>query len=218
MIKPRSEGTIDLPCSVRRALQIFAALSLVCCFAELVCRLHFHNGFPYVWPLMPYYPPFEDFTIFRSRFAAFHTGSFFSAPGYPFTYPAPLALIFAALFRTPWPLRTFLSSILLGFAAAAAMFVRALRREGLSNFGIFAVISAFAVSFPMWFEIEQANSESLVWLIGALGLWAFLRDRPYAAAACFSIAGSMSYSLSSFSGCWWHAGSTSNWHSDVLSA
>jgi len=191
MLKLRSEGMIDLPCSIRRSLKIFAALVLVCCFAEIVCRLHYHNGFPYVWPLMPYYPPFEDFTILEPRFASFHTGSFFSAPGFPFTYPAPLALAFAALFRCPWPLRTFLFSILLGFASATAIFVRALRREGLSNLGTFAVISAFAVSFPMWFELEQANSESVVWLIGALGLWAFLRDRSYAAAACFSIAGSM---------------------------
>lgn len=179
-----SQGTTDLPCSVRRALQTFAALSLVCCFAELVCRVHYHSGFPYVWPLMPYYPPFADFTVLEPRFAFFHTGIFFSAPGYPFPYPAPLGLALAALFRLPWPLGTFLTSILLGFALATAVFVRALRREGLSEVGIVAVICAFAVSFPLWFELEQANSEALVWLIGVLGLWAFLRDRPYAAAAC----------------------------------
>jgi len=39
VLKLRSEGTIDLPCSIRRTLQSLRYLVLVCCFAEIVCRL-----------------------------------------------------------------------------------------------------------------------------------------------------------------------------------
>ncbi|GAC1356281.1 MAG: hypothetical protein NVSMB3_02400 [Acidobacteriaceae bacterium] len=185
-----TQTKISLPPAVLRALQVFAALYLVCFVAELLCRFSLHYGFPYIWPLQPYYPPFSDFTFFAQLRPGFHSGLFFTA-AQPFNYPATLAVVFEALFQLPFPLPSYLLLILLGFVLGARLFVRALRQEGLSTSSLFLLISALAVSYPLWFELEQANIEALVLLIITLGLWSFLRNRPYAAAVCFGIATSM---------------------------
>lgn len=190
MLARLSQDAISLPVSVRRALKVFAVLTLLCLLAELVSRFHYHYGFPYIWPLQTFYPPFADFNFFKPRVSVFHTRAFFAASP-PFNYPATLGVVLEALFLMPAPVPTFLFMIMLGFILGAAVMVRALWREGLSIPGIVALLAAFFASIPLWFEFEQANIEALVLLLIALGLWTFLKHRPYAAAACFSIAASM---------------------------
>jgi hypothetical protein len=57
---------------------------------------------------------------------------------------------------------------------------------------LFITVCLF-LSFPLWFEVKQANIEICVWVIVACGVFTFLRDRSFAAAVCFGIAGSMKF-------------------------
>jgi hypothetical protein len=50
---------------------------------------------------------------------------------------------------------------------------------------------ALTTSYPLWFELKQANMEICSWVLLALGLWTFMRGRGYAAAVCFGIAAAM---------------------------
>ncbi len=179
-----------LPKILLRVLQLFAVLYLICGLTETFCRLR-HWGYPYVWPLTPPYPPFVDFTYVIPRFAHYGTKQFFPADKFPFTYPAPLAMIFEAFAAGSKPLFMFLTAVLLTFAAAGLLFGRALKKAGLGAMGRSALLVAYAGSFPLWFTVQQGNCEPLVWAVTSLGIWAFLREKAVLAAVLFGFAGSL---------------------------
>src|ERR1039458_565384 len=92
----------------------------------------------------------------------------------------------------PHELRVFLCFVLLCAVVATFLFGRALIRRGLNRWATILLMSfALTTSYPLWFELKQANMEICSWVLLALGLWAFMRGRGYAASACFGIAGAL---------------------------
>ncbi len=193
-MKPASPlDAIALPPILRRFVQLLASLTLLCGLSELFCTsvLHLHARYGFVL-LDEWYP---DFRFFADRFASLHTLEFFTrTPEHPFMYPAPVALPYALFFRgVPHHAQSlFLLTILLSFLAAAALLARALRARGLNTASAAAfTASTLLLSFPIWFLYRQANMEFAIWLILSIGLWSLFHQRPYTAAICIGIAGSM---------------------------
>jgi len=178
-------------------LMIFIKVSLLLFFAcgvvEEFCKHVLHLGWPYDYPLLVPNQTFWDLTLYQYRFNFFHHPQFFQTnPYFPFMYPAPVAVLYDVFYRSPRPLQTFLGFILVSFLAAAAVLCRALLQRGVPMHKSVSFIAAsLFLSYPLWFDIKQANIEIGIWVLVVLGVRAFCKGRGYSAAACFGIAGSM---------------------------
>lgn len=173
-------------------VQLF--LILACVAAEIFCHFVLHLGAPYDYPFLARGETFWDFILFFHRFRFFHRPEFFTVdPGYPFLYPAPVAVLYEVFFVFRiFSLPLFLLFILECFVVSAFMLDRTLQRRGLSsNRSAGFVAASLLLSYPLWFDIKQGNIEIGIWLFVALGVWAFCAGKGYKAAACFGIAGSM---------------------------
>ena len=181
-----------LPLPLRVFVGVAASLLAVAATAEAVCRYVLHYGYPYRSPLMD--DRFADLTQLVPRFQHLHTLQFFTDSwDQPFMYPAPVAACYRAFFFfVPHESRVFVCFVSLCAAVVALLFCRNLVRHGLGRpASVFLVTFALLTSYPLWFEIGRANMEICSWLFVALGLWAFMRERGYSAAACFGIAGAL---------------------------
>lgn len=138
-----------------------------------------------------------DLHAYRDRWHLLHTPGFFSAPGFPWYYPAPAAFVYAPLYKlVGWHTERqttalFLLSGLLLAGAAALLLARGLMRAGLTapQAGAFVVLSA-ATSYPFYCAFERGNIEAFLWLAPALGCWCLLRRQYFAASVLFGIGGS----------------------------
>ena len=183
---------VKMPPSLQLFLRVAAALLATAVLTEGVWRYVYHRGAPYDSPLLHSY--FPDLLNLWPRFQHLHTLQFFTDTQDPaFMYPAPVAVCYRAFFAfVPHELRAFLIFVSLSAVVAASLFGRTLVRRGLSPWATILLLGfALTTSYPLWFEIKQANLEICSWVLLALGLWAFMRGRGYTAAACFGIAGAL---------------------------
>lgn len=162
---------------------------LICAYYGLVR----HMGYPRSWPLFLPAARFSDFTIFQGRFQHFHSMAFYAAPGLPFTYPAPVAMIYEFYYNfTPRPLAFFLATIMLAGIIPAALFGRALIRRGLRpNVAYSFAATLVLTSYPLALMIDRANMEIMVWIVLAIGMWAYATGRLRTAAVFFGVAASL---------------------------
>jgi Glycosyltransferase family 87 len=89
-------------------------------------------------------------------------------------------------------LRLFLGFIVASFVVAGLLFGRELVKRGVAvakAAGFVALSLVFA--YPVWYDLKQGNIEICVWVMVALGVWAFCKGHGYSAAACFGVAGAM---------------------------
>ena len=188
MTNPEPQCRVSLPLNVRSALRLFLGLTVVCVAIEMFCGfvLHLPRHSPYTQPFFME-PIFSDFLTFNSLFHVFHSPAFITSPGVPFTYPAVTAAAQALFFLFPNPLGSFLGAILLGFFIGGFLLFRSLRREHVAMASAMVVVLAYGISYPLWLEFTRANTEFLVWIVVTVGLWAFMRERPYVAAAFFGL-------------------------------
>ncbi len=133
-----------------------------------------------------------DFLAFQDRFEHFRTPQFWAPYDYPFTYPAPMAVLFAALYRIPHALRFYLLGCVAALGAGAVATARAIAARGYT----FVAALGFALTipvlaWPVWLLLGSANTEGLVALLTAAGMFAFLRRRWMIASAAFACAGSL---------------------------
>lgn len=181
-----------LPRSFFLFILINGLSSTVCATAELTCWL---LHYPEV-----YYNPFfvglrfYDFDSFQERFHFLHSAGFFDLTQlWPFAYPAPCALVYQFFFQfgIPTSLNLYLAFCSAIFLGVFVCFGIALVHRGLPPGRVaFFVGSGYLLAFPFWFLFQRANLEILVFVSLAVGLWAFLKNRGYTAAACFALAAS----------------------------
>jgi hypothetical protein len=186
-------STRSLPGPLRVFLQVNALVTATCLLTELFCRLR-HLPETY---LNPFYIGFRfyDFDSFQKRFHDLHTLAFFRVdqPS-SFSYPAPAAFVYATFFPlgVEASLNTFLAFTIICFFGAAFVFAGALMQRGTPARTSFVyTAAAVALAFPFWFCFQRGNIEIVVWVVLALGLWAFTREHDYAAAFCFGLAASL---------------------------
>ncbi|ADV82680.1 glycosyltransferase family 87 protein [Terriglobus saanensis] len=142
------------------------------------------------WPhWFPFFSPnarFTDFTIFRDRFRYFHQASFFAtegfpSAGYPFSYPAPAAVVLNLFFAAgKWDSRLLLAFNISIFFFGACWLYLALIRRGISKPHSFLFIGLSGLlGYPILFLINRGNIEGVCWLFTASGVWAFWSKRWY---------------------------------------
>ena len=183
-------GKSGLSHPLQRFLQVFLALWLMALFACWVGRDLLH------WPPSNWYPLFRwedrftDFTVFQERFKHFHDPDFFALAGFPFTYPAPVALVYEGfyLFGSS-SLNAYLCFCLIVFGVAGIFLGRAMCRRGLGVLPTVAFVGlSFLLSYPFWFLIDRGNVEIVDWLLVALGVAAYWNKKWCLAAALFGFA------------------------------
>ena len=187
-----------IPRVLRLFLVVDLALLAVASTCELISRFVLHLGDPYNSPLLHEY--FPDVVDMRPRYDFYHSLRFFTDTQHPpCMYPATTAALYKLLYLfRPYDLAAFFVIALAIALSAAILFTRELVRRGLNQTQAIALmVTVVATSFPLWYELKQANIEIVVWLILTVGLWCFFRDpgltggTGYAAAACFGIAAAM---------------------------
>jgi Glycosyltransferase family 87 len=178
-------------------LRIFAVVVCVSTAATwlivLAARMH-HLPYPYNWPFFIPDDHLHDFFDYFVRFKLLHQASFFTAPGYPFTYMAPGVLLyrFFYLFGIVHGFVVYISII-----AAALIFGIAKIRSAMQEHGIRSesadafLLLLILTSFPIAFCVERGNLEIIVAIGLALGTWAYWKERTWTAAILWGVFGSV---------------------------
>jgi len=182
-----------LPPVLREFLWVTVGLSVVSAGYCLVMLLMFHRSYPYVWPFFLPDMRFSDFFVYVNKFPLFHQAAFFTT-GFPFTYPAPMALIYRVFFLLgdTVDLCAFLTVLSLAFVVPAVLFGRALAKRGLSGKAAMVVAGVgLLLSWPVLVVFDRGNVEVFVWVALAIGTWAYAREKEWTAAAMFGIAASL---------------------------
>lgn len=182
--------------SLPPVLRMFALWSVLlgvgCVGTAGFCRFVLHLApNPYGSIALPQGEDHGDARMFDVRIHHFHEHSFFSADwGSPFLYPAPNAVFYRVFAFTPEMHKPFLIGIAILILALAIGLLRELRRRGVATLPA-ALFSGAALlsSYPFYFELNRANVEIYISGLSGLGIWAFLRDRPWLAATLIGVAG-----------------------------
>ena len=171
------------------ALAAMAALSFI---YSLVMTLLLHTPHPYGVTL--FWDGFvgSDFSVFSERSQHFGTPSYWNEFRYPFTYPAPLAVVFAMFFRLPHPLAIYWMVCAVGLFAWAAWLFRGFASEGIkpSHAKAFVILIA-AASWPVVTLFNTANIEGLLAIILGAGVYAVLREKFWLGATLIGLASAM---------------------------
>jgi hypothetical protein len=175
--------------SVSSALKTYLAVlgglwSVALLFAA-VRGVIFRQGYPFNTFLFIPSLRYSDFTVYDSRFAVWGQGDrFFSLPGFKFDYPAPMLLGQLAFYKLSGaPLYTYLLTVVL-FAITGGILATMIVPKD-SRVRLLAGAAAFCTavfSYPLFFLLDRANIEGLVWIATSLGL-AFFATRRYSRAA-----------------------------------
>lgn len=134
----------------------------------------------------------SDFKIFAERSHHFRTPSYWDEYNYPFTYPAPLALVFAAFYALPQPLSLYIGLCVAGLLVWAVWVARGLTIAGVhwreaAGFAILILL----LSWPVVLLLNTANMEGLLAIVLSAGVYAVLRDRLWLGATLIGLAASM---------------------------
>jgi hypothetical protein len=134
----------------------------------------------------------SDFTVFGERSQHFGKPAYWDEFNYPFTYPAPLGVVFALFFKLPHPLAIYFMACAIGLAEWAWWLARNLTSQGIGSTDAAAfIILTLAASWPIVALFNTGNIEGLVAIILAAGVYAVLRERFWLGATLIGLAASM---------------------------
>jgi hypothetical protein len=183
-----------MPAVFRAFLLVVVFLSAAFLASEWYCRHSATlNHMPYTHFTLDPSDDYADFRMFVVRFQHFHHSDFFSPQwGSPFLYPATVGTLYEPFyaFHLRYVGQRFLAELALCMGLLALWFRRALMRHGLSMPA--ATIFAFGAalfSYPFYFEFNRGNMEIFIWGFAALGVLAFVRNKPWQAATWIGLAG-----------------------------
>jgi hypothetical protein len=133
---------------------------------------------------------FDDLVEFLPVYRLLHTAQFFMGiGGSRVAYPPFGAVIYALIYATGHPVAFYVGTAVVWLSAA----VWGLRRE-LLRYGICEVtallfpLTVALASFPIAGLLQRGNIELFLWILAAMGTWAFLRGHEDAAAALWGLA------------------------------
>jgi len=184
--------TTRLPKALQRFAYSIAAMGLLSLVYTIVMTHVSRTPHPYGVTL--FWGDFvgSDFTTFAERSHHFGTPSYWDEFNYPFTYPAPLGVVFALLFRLPNPLAIYLALCVAGLISWAVWLARGLASSGVrSTHAAAFVVVILAASWPVVALLNTANIEGLLALFLAAGVYAVLCDRFWLGATLIGLAASM---------------------------
>ena len=180
---------------VDRALFLFLTLLFGCFFFEwgfaAIQHFHLHARFPLTTPLFNPAERFRDWTDLLPRARQFGSPGLLLRQdlGIPFLYPVPCLYIVVLFTRlSPHTTTIFLLFTVATFVLATVLFSRHLQSLHAGWLFQAAVWATLLLGEPAQFLIDRGNMEVFLWLAIALGLVAFVRQKPYLAAIAFAIA------------------------------
>ncbi len=179
------------PVLTRVAWVMTAMLAASVIFTAVFTHL-LHTPEPFGIPWFWHGQQWPDFRVFQDQSLHFRTPAYWDDYGYPFTYPAPLAVTFGLFYRMPHPLKTYFIVLALGCTAWTIWLTRGLIISGLAmrESLAFALI-ILLTSWPVWYLIDTTNIEGLMAILLALGVLAVLRGNSWLGAVLIGIAASM---------------------------
>ena len=181
-----------IPSALQRFWLVMVAMTLASMVYTLAATFLFHATYPYGLPLFFADDRWFDFTIYHDRFQHFRQSSFWNSYEYPFTYPAPLAVLYGVLYKIPHVLRYYLVAYAGATITAALIFIRALRERGLGAvIAITFTATLVLFNYPLRTLFESANTEGVVAILAGCGVYSILRERCWLGATLLAIAGTM---------------------------
>ncbi len=185
-------GKFPLPAILRRFMTAIIALTVASWGISYFCYRVLHLHYPYSYPMVPRQFRQLDFTMYA--------GCFPQLPHFPETcanstaYPAPALMVYQFFYLFPHPLLVFMATGVSMFVAAAVLLARALVRRGVARRSAYLFTGAALIcSYPILFAMDQGNIEVYLWLLLALGVWAYMRGGWMLAATLFGVAASMKF-------------------------
>lgn len=183
---------LKLPPAMLLFLLAITAMTLLSVAYTLVATYVLKLPYPYGLPLFFADDRWFDFTIYHDRFLHFGTPAFWDSYEYPFTYPAPLAVLYAVLYQIPHALRYYLVAYAAVVVAAALTMRRILAESSIGSPAAIAFTAAFfAFNYPLRTLFESANTEGIVAILAAFGVFYVLRDRCWLGGALIALAGTL---------------------------
>ena len=183
-------GKFPLPAILRRFAVAIAVLTVAAWGISFFCYRVLHLHYPYSYPMVPRQFRQLDFTMYSSCFP--------QLPHFPETcanytaYPASALMVYQFFFLFPHPLLVFMAAGVGVFAVAAILLARALVRRGVAWRSAYLYCGAALIcSYPILFVMDRGNIEVYLWLVLALGVWAYMRGGWTLAATLFGVAASM---------------------------
>jgi hypothetical protein len=135
-------------------------------------------------------PYFRDLLQDAPTFRLLHTAAFFDPKNLaPVAYPPFGVVQLALLYSSGHPVIFFLVLAVSGLGFAIWGVSRALVESGIdSRIAAIFPLTLALVSFPVERLVVQGNIEIFLWIFGAAGTWAYLRDRDDVAAIFWGLA------------------------------
>jgi hypothetical protein len=186
-VKVAAGGGVRLP-AVLRAFWIGSVVAFG--LMLVVGYVEYRMGYP-----QPHYNPlggarYEDLMEFPPVYRLVHTAAFFEGTGGSrVAYPPLGAALYALIYATGHAVGFYLSTAAAWLAGAVWGVRRALLRSGIG--GVTATLfplTVALVSFPIAGLLQRGNVELFLWILAALGVWAFLRGKDDAAAVLWGLA------------------------------
>jgi hypothetical protein len=135
-------------------------------------------------------PLFGDLLEFVPTFQHAHTAGFLRSTAFSgIAYPPLGAVLYALMYSFGHPVVFYLGTLALWLGIAIAEVRQRLINNGIGRVtAMLFPLTLAAVSFPIEGLIQRGNIELFVWILTAVGIWAFLRDRDKTAAALWGLA------------------------------
>jgi hypothetical protein len=185
-------GKFPLPAILRRFAVAIAVLTVAAWGISAFCYFVLHLHFPYTYPMVP--------RQFRQLDFTYYSGCFPQLPHFPETcrehtsYPAPALMVYQFFYLFPHPLLVYMATGVGIFVVSAFMLGQALVRRGVTQQAAYLFAgTALICSYPILFVMDQGNIEVYLWLLLALGVWAYIRGGWMLAATLFGMAASMKF-------------------------
>ena len=183
----------SLPPVLRQFLAWTAVLASIAFATKCICQWLLHLPAAYDYMIFPTSFLGVDFNCFRGRFEHFHHASFFGPnSSLVFTYPAPAAVVYQFFYLPPEPVVVYS----LFFAACIGIvgyhFSGVLERYGVQRKQALIFLAVTALCSDAFIcQFFLANLEIVLGFVIGFGLYFFLKNKPWASATCFAVAGSM---------------------------
>jgi Glycosyltransferase family 87 len=180
--RPKSIGSLP------RELRWFLFLSLVlwiCSVAYVALRLRFAHGDNHGLPPVLLNPPFGDLYAFADKLKFVHQPEFFK-PEWGWNYSAPCIFLYKLLYLFVQRRHGHIIYVLIVITCLFPLtwnMAAELKRRGLSFQNAWLLLIGTALmSWPILLGIHQGNTDTLIWMGVAIGVWAYYRDMWWTAA------------------------------------
>jgi hypothetical protein len=181
-----------LPPALAWFAQLMAAMGALSLGYTLLLTHLLHSTHPYGTTLFWGHFTGSDFSVFAERSRLFGTSAYWDELNYPFTYPAPLGVVFALLFHLPHPLTCYLALCVGGLAVWGWWLSRAMVIRGVpAGASVIFVLIMLATAWPVVNLLNTANTEGLLAILLGAGMLALMHERWWLAATLIGLSTSM---------------------------